>query len=305
MVLVVGSINMDISLQVNDIPRPGETILSNGILKNPGGKGANQAVAAAKMGADVAMLGCVGCDEHGDILIKSLSAAPVNTQYILRKDNCLSSSAYICVANSGENSIVVDPSANKFVSSDLLLQNETLFEEAQFCILQMEIPVDTVRTAIELCHKHHVKVVLNPSPMNDFDNSLLYDISYLISNETETSELLGMDFDSITEQNIFAFMREYRLENMIITLGKDGCCLYQQDGSIVRIKSVPKNAVDTTGAGDTFLGAVVAALSQKYDIKKALIFANAASGLSVTRSGAQQAMPTKQEVLDEVKEYYS
>lgn len=305
MVLVVGSINMDISLQVNDIPRPGETVLSVGVVKNPGGKGANQAVAAAKMGADVTMLGCVGCDEHGDALIKSLSKAPVQTQYILRKENISSSSAYICVANSGENAIVVDPSANKYVSSEFLWENESLFEQAEYCVLQMEIPVDTVRTAIAICHRHHVKVVLNPSPMNGFDNSLLYGISYLISNETETSELLNKEFDSISERDIFSFMQEYRIENMIITLGKDGCCLYQQDSGIVRIRSVPKEAVDTTGAGDTFLGAFVAALSQNYGIKNALMFANAASGLSVTRSGAQQAMPTKQEVTYEVEKYYS
>lgn len=305
MILVVGSINMDICLSVNDIPRPGETVLSNGIAKNPGGKGANQAVAAAKLGGDVTMLGCVGDDEHGSMLLKSLSDAGVDTQYILQKDHCASSSAFICVADSGENSIVVDSSANMFVSPEYLLQYEHLFSAADYCVLQMEIPVETVKTAIELSKKHGANIVLNPSPVNGFDKSLLHGVSYLIPNETETSDLLGKDFCNISDCDLFAFMDSYSIENMIVTLGKDGCRYYHMDHGCICTKSAPKETVDTTGAGDTFLGAVVAALSKELEIKDALVFANTASGIAVTRRGAQQAMPTKQEVADELQKHSS
>ena len=299
MILVVGSINMDICLSVRDIPRPGETVLSDGITKNPGGKGANQAVAAAKLGADVTMLGCVGDDEHGRMLLKSLSDAGVDTRYILRKENTPSSSAFICVAESGENAIVVDSCANMFVLPQYLMAHEELFREAEYCVLQMEIPTASVKTAIMLCKKHGVKVVLNPSPLNAFEKALLEGVTYLIPNKTEASDLLGKDFGSTTDRDWLAFMQTHHIQNMIITLGKDGCRCFRGFCAPVSVASVPREAVDTTGAGDTFLGAFVAALSQGFEIEKALAFANTASGIAVTRAGAQRAMPTMAEVMSE------
>ena len=291
MILVVGSINMDICLRVQDIPRPGETVLSQSISKNPGGKGANQAVAAAKLGGEVVMLGCVGNDEHGGMLLHSLRSAGVDTQHILIRPGCASSSAFICVADSGENAIVVDSSANMFVSPEYLLEHEQLFRKAEFCVLQMEIPSQSVRTAMQLSKKHGTKVVLNPSPLSGFDKSLLHGVDVLIPNESEAAALMeGQDFE--------AFMAHYGITEMIVTLGSRGCMQYGAQGEPRFSPSAPRKAVDTTGAGDTFLGAFVAALSA--NLPDALAFANTAAGIAVTRRGAQQAMPTLDEVMREM-----
>lgn len=301
MILVVGSINMDICLRVKDIPRPGETVLSMGIAKNPGGKGANQAVAAAKLGADITMLGCVGNDEHSEALLKSLSEAGVDTTYIMRKSGLSSSSAFICVSDSGENSIVVDSSANMYVSPEYLLLHENLFQQAEYCIVQMEIPLETVKTAISLSHHYGLKVVLNPSPLNGFDTSLLNNVDYLIPNEEEAATLLGKSFNDASDEDWNGFIAKYGIGNMIITLGKMGSRHYHPGSTPVTYPSKARVAVDTTGAGDTFLGAFVSSIASGCSISDAVRFANTASGISVTRSGAQRSMPTKEEVLKELQ----
>lgn len=227
MILDIGSINMDICLQVKEIPLAGETVLSQGVLKSPGGKGANQAVAAAKLGSHVVMLGCIGNDENGRVLLESLGNAGVDIQYLMQKDNVPSSTAYICVSEAGENSIVVDSSANRLVFPAYLRQHESLFQRADFCLLQMEIPVETIYTAIALCHAHGVKVVLNPSPLSSFDFSLLRHIDYLIPNKAEASTPLGKNFDDATEQDWNDFMEKYEIQNLIVTLGHSGACRYK------------------------------------------------------------------------------
>ncbi len=303
MVLVIGSINMDVSFQVQDIPHPGETVMASGVKKSPGGKGANQAYAASKLGGKVTMLGCVGQDENGEALLASLDSAGVDISHIKKQADNATSSAFICVSASGENSIVVDSSANALVSPDYLAENESLFENAEYCILQMEIPYETVSAAIALCQKHQVKVVLNPSPLTAFDKQLLYGVDYLVPNETEASALIGMSYEQASEQDWNAFMQEYHIKNLIITLGKQGCRYYDGSKPSQAYPSERRDAIDTTGAGDTFLGALVAALSQGETIHNAIRYANAASGIEVTRHGAQQAVPTKEEVEYDLKEH--
>ena len=303
MVLVIGSINMDVSFRVQDIPYPGETVVASGVKKSPGGKGANQAYAASKLGGKVSMLGCIGQDENGEVLLASLDSAGVDISHIKKQTDVATSSAFICVSSSGENSIVVDSSANALVSPDYLAENEPLFENAEYCILQMEIPYETVSAAITLCQKHHVKIVLNPSPLTAFDNQLLYGVDYLVPNETEASALIGMPYAQTDEQDWIAFMRKYRIKNLIITLGKQGCRYYDGSESSQAYSSERRTAIDTTGAGDTFLGALVAALSQGETIRNAIRYANTASGIEVTRHGAQQAVPTKEEVEHDLKEH--
>lgn len=305
MVLVIGSINMDVSFQVQDIPHPGETVMASGVKKNPGGKGANQAYAAAKLGGNVVMLGCVGWDESGDALLESLDSVGVDISHIKKQTDNATSSAFICVSSSGENSIVVDSSANALVSSAYLMENESLFENAEYCVLQMEIPYETVSTAIMLCQKHNVKIVLNPSPLTAFNNELLYGVDYLVPNETEASKLIGIPYEKTIEQDWISFMQKYHIENLIITLGKRGCRYYDGSRLSKEYASQKRNAIDSTGAGDTFLGALVAALSQGKTIQNAICYANVASGIEVTRHGAQQAVPTKEEVEYEFKEYFN
>lgn len=300
MILVVGSINMDVCLKVTEIPRPGETLLASSVMKCPGGKGANQAVAAAKLGADVIMLGCVGTDGHGTVLVDSLKSAGVDTSRIMRNSTVDSSTAYINIAKSGENAIVVDSSANMMVSPDYLKRNEDLFESADYCILQMEIPAKTVKAAVELCKKHQTKVVMNPSPLNGFDMALLQGVDYLVPNETEASELLGKDYYSANENDWNRFMQTYAIDKMIITLGGEGCKLFDHKATAVSFQSKKRNVVDTTGAGDTFLGAFVTAVAEGQNTDDAICFATIASGIEVTRFGAQKSMPTREEVENEL-----
>lgn len=299
MILVVGSINMDISLRVADIPRPGETVMSSRVTKSPGGKGANQAVAAAKLGGNVVMLGCVGEDTHGLALLQSMTEANIDTTHICKVPSVPTSSAFICVANSGENAIVVDSSANKCVTPEYLAKNEDLFCQAEYCILQMEIPIETVKYAKQLCQRYGVKIILNPSPLTDFDRELLSDIDYLIPNKEEAATLLGKPYDCVSDSEWGNFMTEYGIKNMIVTLGKSGAKAFSLGSEPHLFPAKPRNAADTTGAGDTFLGAFAASIFSGASISNAVCFANIASGISVTHYGAQSSIPTKSEVLEE------
>lgn len=297
MILVVGSINMDIVFQVQEIPKPGETVMSGGTAKSPGGKGANQAVAAAKLGAEVVMLGCIGKDGNGAALRASLAAAGVNTDHLLEAENADTSCAYICVSRSGENCIVVDSTANHMVSPGYLDIHEDLFAQAQYCVLQREIPEETVRHAMALSRRHGVKVIFNPSPMNGFRESLLTGVDYLIPNEVEAARLMGAaSYEAVSEARWLEFLRSHGIGHMVMTVGKLGAYHYEAEGNVTFHPTEPKQAVDTTGAGDTFLGAFTAALSRGESHAKAIAFANRASGIAVTRPGAQSAMPTLAEL---------
>lgn len=297
MILVVGSINMDIVFQVQDIPRPGETVMAGGTRKSPGGKGANQAVAAAKLGADVVMLGCIGKDGNGAALRASMEAAGVNTAYLLEAESTDTSCAYICVAASGENCIVVDSSANMRVSPGYLDAHEDLFARAEYCIMQMEIPGETVRHAMQLSRKHGVQVILNPSPLNGFDQTLLDGVDYLIPNEGEAAQLMGVpSVETLTEADWYRFMEAHNIRNIVMTAGKLGAYHFEASGKAAYYPTTQQKAVDTTGAGDTFLGAFAASVSAGKSHAEAIAFANRASGIAVTRSGAQNAMPTLAEL---------
>lgn len=299
MILVVGSINMDIVLNVHDIPSPGQTVMSKAKNTFPGGKGANQAVAAAKMGADVTMLGCVGNDQHGTELLASMKRAGVNTDHILIAESADTSSAYICVSSSGENAIVVDSSANMLVTPEYIAAHEDLFEAADYCLIQMEIPHETVKKAINLSHLHSTKVVLNPSPLDMFNLALLDGVEYVIPNEEEAASLLYVDsINELTYDDFIHFLRCQAIRNLVITLGENGALHYNVTGNFAQYPTLPQKAVDTTGAGDTFLGAFVAALDAGNDCNYAIRFANAAASLSVMRPGAQSSMPTYNETMD-------
>lgn len=297
MILVVGSINMDIVLGVQDIPAPGQTVLSHSKMTTPGGKGANQAVAASKLGADVVMLGCVGNDANGKQLIESLNNSGVNTDYVIRTNNADTSAAYICVSEVGENAIVVDSSANNLVTPEYLMAHAHLFKQADYCILQMEIPEDTVKKAIVLSHVNSTKVILNPSPLDHFDMSILDGVEYIIANKDEATMLIDMPtVPEIGADSWVHFMRCHGIRNLIITQGDKGAHHYLASGNDAFYPSHAQHAIDTTGAGDTFLGAFTYAISNNYSIESAITFANAAAGITVTRKGAQNSFPTKEEV---------
>lgn len=296
MILVVGSINMDIVFQVQEIPRPGETVMSGQTRKSPGGKGANQAVAAAKLGAPVVMLGCIGKDNNGAAMRASMEAAGVDCRYLMEGE-ADTSCAYICVSQSGENCIVVDPTANNMVSPAYLDAHEDLFAQARYCILQREIPEETIRHAMELSRKHGVQVIFNPSPLNGFQEDVLQGVDYLIPNEGEAARIMGAEsWDTVPEEAWMAFLRKYGIRHMILTVGKLGAYHYDAEGTVSYYPTTAQKALDTTGAGDTFLGAFTAAMHSGKSHAEAIPFANRASGIAVTRPGAQSAMPTLAEL---------
>lgn len=297
MILVVGSINVDVVFEVHGIPSTGQTILAHNKTTNPGGKGANQAVAASKLGADVVLLGCVGTDGNGTALLESLNNAGVNTDYVLRTDKVHTASAYICVSEAGENAIVVDSCANYLVTPEYLLAHEHLFKQADYCILQMEIPEDAVKKAIVLSHLNSVKVILNPSPLENFDMSILDGVEYIIANKDEATTLIDMpNVPEISADSWVHFMRCHGIRNLIITQGEKGAHHYSASGNDAFYPSQPQHTVDTTGAGDTFLGAFTHAIASNYTVDSAIKFANAAAGITVTRKGAQKSFPNKEEL---------
>ena len=297
MVLVIGSINMDVNSLLDTILQPGQTQLCReAVFKSPGGKGANQAVAAAKLGAEVVMLGCVGKDADGEKMLFSLRDAGVNTDHILVKEDYPTSTAYINVAASGENAIAVDSTANMHVSADYVRAHPELFARADYCVFQLEIPIDTVKAAKALCRKYNVKTVLNPSPTNARTGELLSGIDYLIPSEAEAAALLGKPYEEAADEDWQVFLKKHGIGYMIITLGADGCRHWDAGKESIHHPAKPRQTVDTCGAGDTFLGGFVAALAEGRAETEAISFANAAAGIQVTRSGAQAAMPTRAEV---------
>ena len=301
MILVVGSINQDIVMKTEKIPHPGETVLALSTERNAGGKGANQAVACSRCGAEVVMLGCVGNDDAAQGLLKSMESAGVDTEYILQEE-CSTSKAYICVSESGENSIIVDSEANNRVSPDYLMQHEDCFERAEYCILQREIPQKTVVKAMELCRKHQVKVIWNPSPVDHVRVEDLMGVDILVPNEHEAEILCGKPVDQMKEQDWKEFLDRYQISILVLTLGSKGCIVMDRGRKAVEIDAFPCKAVDTTGAGDMFLGAFVSALARGESCRNAALFANMAGALQCSRYGAQKAMPDRAEVERALKE---
>ena len=298
MILVVGSINMDINILLDHILRPGETLLCRGsVFKSPGGKGSNQAVAAAKLGAQVVMLGCVGKDENGQQMLDALASSGVDTRYVMIREDQPTSTAYINVAASGENAIAVDSSANMLVSAEYVQSHEDLFRQADYCVFQLEIPVETVRVACALCRKHGVKTVLNPSPMHPEATSLLNGIDYLIPNETEAEQFTGVAVNTKEDcrkaaQKFF----EMGVKNVVITLGVRGA--YFTDGKEeIFVPAIKVKAVETTGAGDAFNGGFATAIAEGMPVERALQFATCTAAISVTRLGSSPSMPYRHEIL--------
>lgn len=290
-IVVIGSANMDTVYSVKHIPAPGETIIAKSVMQNPGGKGANQAVAAGKLGGYTAFIGAVGADAAGDALRTSLKSANVEPNG-LRICKELTGSAFICVADSGENSIVVYPGANACISVDDIYACEQLIDTAKVCVMQLEIPHDTVWQAVRLCHKYNVLVLLNPSPVASIPDDVLADTDILVPNEHEAEALIDCE---PTEDALKKYCIEKSIKRIIMTMGSTGVWNVTADFA----EFYPCNkvkAVDTTGAGDCFLGALAAHIANGRSIDEAIRFAMAASAITVTRAGAQQAMP----VLDEV-----
>jgi ribokinase len=295
-ILVIGSSNTDMVVQAPYLPTAGETVLGNKFVMSPGGKGANQAVAAARLGGKVSFLGKLGEDLFGQQAIANLQREGISTDYLLVDPNHASGVALITVDKQGENTIVVASGANMALTEAEILQSQEAIAQAKLILLQLEIPLDTVELAVKIASELGKIIILNPAPAFPLANSLLSQVTILTPNQTEAKILTGIEVDSPATAGLAAQQLYKRgVANVIITLGKEGAYLLNEQVAQL-IPSYTVEAVDTTAAGDTFNGALAVALSEGQGIVDGVKFANLAAALSVTRLGAQSSLPLRQEV---------
>jgi ribokinase len=297
-ILVAGSINMDIVAKTPRIPAIGETILGESWRTIPGGKGANQAVAAAKSGGQVSLIGRVGQDEFGETLRHNLEIAGVNTAMVRKTAEAPSGVALITVDENGNNNIVVIPGANGLVSVADLGEFESAFKEAAILMLQLEIPWETVAHAISLARANGVKIILDPAPapLKPPAPNWLNGIDILTPNQVEAELITGIQVnDSLSAQKAAQIIREQGVAIPLIKLGADGVLVYHEN-NFHHIPGYKVKAVDTTAAGDSFAGGLATALAEGKPLLDAVRFANATGALSTTKLGAQSSIPCRAEI---------
>ncbi|WP_226038487.1 ribokinase [Aquibacillus saliphilus] len=274
-VTVIGSINMDMVTATSRIPGKGETLIGDGFNMVPGGKGANQAVAAAHLGADVNLIGRVGDDPFGDILREQLIKEGVIVTGVEPVTDESSGVATILLAEQ-DNRIMVTPGANNHVTPEYVARYRSIIKQSDIVLLQLEIPLQTIEYVTGYCNQEGIPVILNPAPAQLLSDSLLDMVTFVTPNETEALEIT---------QNITGYE-----DKMIVTLGEAGV-RYKLDQKEVIVPGFPVSPVDTTGAGDTFNGALAVALAKREEMEQAIRYANAAAALSVLHFGAQGGMP--------------
>ncbi|NEU30349.1 ribokinase [bacterium LRH843] len=290
-IAVIGSLNMDYMIETDTFPAVGETVLGKGFYMSPGGKGANQAVAAARLGGDVTLFGSVGNDANGAELLDIIKSEKINPSYIQKVDNVTSGVAFIEVGN-GHNRIVFIPGANSHTNKAYIKKVETILTSFDVFVFQLETPLEVIQAILPLLHEQGKTVILNPAPAMNLEESFIEMITYLTPNEHEVHGVLGSNDD------IDSLLKRYP-NKLIVTMGTEGV-VYSDGEKTVRIPAIKVTPVDTTGAGDTFSGAFAVAIAEGKTISDALTFANTAAGISITKSGAQSGMPTKEEVLKRV-----
>lgn len=290
---VVGSINMDMVVTADRIPAKGETLHGSSFDLVPGGKGANQAVAMARLGADVEMFGCVGNDPNGTALVENLVNEGVATEHIKRAEGVPTGVALITVGEN-DNTIVVVAGANGCVDREYMDSITEHLLQSDLVALQHEVPIDTIEYVVDLCNANNIPVMLNPAPAAPLSSETIEKITYLTPNEHEAKIL----FDGV--ENLESLLVKYP-EKLIITLGAAGVITYLKSGKMVQVPARISHIVDTTGAGDTFNGAFAVRMSEGASIEEALKFANIAAGLSIEKFGAQGGIPTREEVMKELE----
>lgn len=301
-IVVVGSANTDMVVKVHHLPSPGETVLGGDYIQSLGGKGANQAVAAARLGAEVTFVARLGQDAFGDASVAAYQADGIDTTYLVRDDTNPSGVAIIMVNSFGENVIAVAPGSNAKLSPVDILAAEKAIQGANCLLVQLEIPLDTVQASIQLAAKHHVPVILNPAPATRLPAGMIEMVDYLTPNQTEAAFLAG-GYSSTAHASDLAFLlrSKFKVKNLVITLGDKGAQISSFRNEIV--PSYKVNSVDTTGAGDAFNGGLAVALARGDSLVAAVKFANGVAALSTTRPGAQPSLPMLEDVVGFLKSH--
>lgn len=295
-IVVVGSSNSDLIIKADKIPKPGETVIGGKFYQAAGGKGANQAVAAARAGGNVAFIACIGDDVFGKEAIEGFKKDSINIDNIYIDPNEASGTALILVDKNGENSIAVASGANLLLKKGHLEKAKDIITTSKVLLMQLEIPVDTVEAAASMAYSNGITTILNPAPAQKLSDELLKKITVITPNETEAELLTGIEVKNIEDaRKASDVLLGKGVELVIITLGTQGA-FYAQKGESKLIKGFKVEAMDTTAAGDTFNGALAVAIAENKPILEAINFANAAGAISVTRIGAQPSAPTRNEI---------
>lgn len=294
-IFVVGSLNMDLVIRAPFMPENGQTITGDGFMTNPGGKGANQATAVGKLGGNCFMVGCVGRD-FGDTLIHTLNQYNVNTDFVVKRTEVSSGIAVIVVVD-GDNRIILDKGSNALVDKKIIDDALSTANAGDYMVVQFEIENDMVEYALKCAKQKGMITVLNPAPAREISKECFTNCDYFMPNQSETQFFTDIyPEDEQTALSAVDALEKSGVKNVIITMGSKGA-LYKKDGKAILVPALNVNAIDTTAAGDTFVGAFVLGLSEEMTVGKAIEFAVKASAITVTRRGAQQSIPVRSEII--------
>ena len=295
-IVVIGSCNTDMVINTDRLPLPGETIIGGNFFMNAGGKGANQAVAAVRLGGSVSFMAKVGNDHFGSRSIEQYKAEGIDVEHILIDNELPSGVALIMVDANGENCIAVASGANAMLRVEDIDRATGMIERGDIVLMQLETPLDTVEYVARIAHERGKRVILNPAPAQHLPDALLKNLYMIIANETETELITGVkitDMESICRAA--DVMSERGVQNVVITLGSKGAFI-KENGAYHKVPAIKVKAVDATAAGDTFCGALCVALAEKKGILEAVEFANKCASVTVTRMGAQSSLPYRSEI---------
>lgn len=310
--LVIGSANADHVMEFEHLPKPGQTLMSQGYRLELGGKGANQAIASARLkqnGTQITYIAALGQDAAADNMLATWSSEQINLSHIFRFPNASTGSAMIFVGNEGQNSIGVAPGANALLTKEMIIEKSELFDEADYLLIQLETPIDTVKQALQEARNSNCTTILNPAPAAKLESELLSLVDIITPNETEAEALTGIKVtDTFSAEQAAERLHDIGINTVIITLGSQGAFLSQREQNDLApelgttnvfsgiIPAYPVTAIDTVAAGDTFNGALMVGLSEGMTITHAIDFANKASSIAVTRHGAQRGIPNRDEI---------
>ena len=301
-ICVIGSIGYDLTTYMYKFPKAGETIVGKKFIQNPGGKGDNQVIASARVGGDVTFIGAVGDDNYGELLKKNLEENKVKTHMKI-VPNMSSQIATILIDESGENRIVIVPGANNFVDKKQIDDNFDIIKECDIILMQLEIPMETVEYVVDKFYELNKIIILNPAPGAELSDNIIKKCTYLTPNENEIGLITKMPYDTIDNiKSAAKCLFDKGAQNVLVTLGEKGAYLKNKNDDII-ISTLKVKALDTTGAGDCFNGVFAACLAMGKNAIEAIKYANVASSISVTRSGAVPSLPYKNEVDEKFKEY--